>query len=79
MKRAVIFLVILAVQMQGYCALQFNAQADENIRNDEVVVSGGIADYRPQEDNSFDRVFIRADEEMYKRKEELKKIGVYKR
>ena len=58
---------------------QFNAQADENIRNDEVVVSGGIADYRPQEDNSFDRVFIRADEEMYKRKEELKKIGVYKR
>ena len=58
---------------------QFNVQAEENIRDNKAVVSGGMADYRPQEDNSFDRVFKRADQEMYKRKEELKKVRIYKR
>ena len=57
----------------------FNKQTDENSLSGEVVVSAGIADYIPGEDNSYDRVFQRADDAMYKRKDELKKSGVYKR
>lgn len=57
----------------------FNKQTDENALKGEVVVSAGIADYIPGEDNSYDRVFQRADDAMYRRKDELKKRGVYKR
>ena len=57
----------------------FNKQTDENSLSGEVVVSAGIADYIPGEDNSYDRVFQRADDAMYRRKDELKKSGVYKR
>ena len=58
---------------------QFNKKTDENILNNEVVVSAGMTDYLPYEDNSYDRVFMRADQEMYKRKDQLKHSGVYKR
>ena len=38
-----------------------------------------MTDYLAYADNSYDRVFNRADQEMYKRKDELKQVGVYKR
>ena len=57
----------------------FNRRIEENIINNEVVVSAGMTEYHAYADNSYDRVFKRADKEMYKRKDELKQSGVYKR
>ena len=37
-----------------------------------VVISSGLAEYRPQEDNDYDAIFERADRLMYERKKELK-------
>ena len=39
----------------------------------KVVVACGMADYNKDTDNSLREVFVRADELMYKNKEELKK------
>lgn len=58
---------------------EFNRRTEENIINNNVVVSAGMTDYLAYADNSYDRVFNRADQEMYKRKYELKQVGVYKR
>lgn len=47
-----------------------------NLKNKEenkVVVACGMADYNKDTDNSLREVFVRADELMYKNKEELKK------
>ena len=50
----------------------FETQIEENIRNNAAVVASGLAVFRPGEDNSFRRVFERADQRMYDRKGSLK-------
>jgi len=51
----------------------------EHIRTKEVVVSGGLSDYRPGADVSFHDVFERADARMYEEKKLLKSIGAISR
>lgn len=53
-------------------AKAFNQQIEQNVRNNSVVIAMGMADYVPGKDNSYKRVFGRADMEMYRRKRELK-------
>lgn len=50
----------------------FNYQIEKNIENGSVVIAAGLADYVQGTDNSFKRVFQRADRMMYERKKELK-------
>ncbi len=50
----------------------FRKTIDENQRNGHVVVSSGLAVYQPDNDESFNDVFIRADQLMYERKQALK-------
>ncbi len=47
----------------------------KHIGSKDVVVSGGLANYRPGDDASFHDVFERADVRMYKEKELLKSMG----
>ena len=47
----------------------------ENIKEDRVVVSGGMSDYIPGADASFHAVFERADALMYQEKQLLKSMG----
>lgn len=54
----------------------FNRCIGENIATDSVVVAAGIADYFPGQDNSYKRIFERADHRMYMRKSELKGEGL---
>ena len=51
---------------------RFNKIIDRNRGNNEMVVAAGIAEYDSNRDNSFRRVFERADYMMYQRKDELK-------
>ena len=50
----------------------FRNTIDENQKNGAVVVSSGLAIYQPETDSSYNDVFKRADELMYKRKQALK-------
>lgn len=50
----------------------FRQMIDENQRNGKVVVASGMAVYMPGKDESYYDVFKRADNLMYKRKQELK-------
>ena len=51
---------------------EFETQAEENVKNGNVVVASGLAVFRPGHDNSYRRVFERADQRMYDRKGALK-------
>ena len=55
------------------CILSFNRRIEENILRGDVSVAAGIAEYIPGSDESYEQVFKRADREMYRRKEELKR------
>ncbi len=55
---------------------EFDAQIDENHRNSDVIVASGLAIYRPGYDNSYRRIFERADQRMYDRKGDLKAMDV---
>ncbi len=50
-----------------------------HISTNEVVISGGLSDYRPDEDTSFHDVFERADSRMYEEKKLLKGMGAVTR
>lgn len=52
---------------------EFNRQMEENRKAGRVVISAGMAEYRNGIDHSYERVFKRADQRMYERKEELKR------
>lgn len=52
----------------------FNHRIEDNRKRQSVVVSVGITDYIPGKDNSYRRIFDRADHLMYERKEQLKKL-----
>ena len=51
---------------------EFERQAEENQCNGSPVVASGLSAFRPGEDNSFRKVFERADARMYDRKRFLK-------
>ena len=50
-----------------------------HISKKEVVVSGGLSEFKPGEDTSFHAVFERADEQMYEEKKLLKGMGAISR
>jgi diguanylate cyclase (GGDEF)-like protein len=50
----------------------FETQMDENVRQGKPVVASGMAVFRHGHDNSYRRVFERADQRMYDRKGALK-------
>ena len=50
----------------------FEKNIDKNVPLHKAIVSSGMADFDPKVDNTFRAVFIKADTEMYKRKEILK-------
>jgi len=52
----------------------FERAMEENRKNGKVVVSAGLAEYRPGEDADYHSVFERADRAMYKRKEAIKNL-----
>lgn len=53
---------------------RFNKQVEHNLKNNNVVVSIGLATYLENEDYSFGRVADRADALMYERKKYLKSL-----
>ena len=53
----------------------FEKKVDSYIDKEEkIIVSSGMSDFNPQTDNTFKAVFVRADQKMYYRKSELKKV-----
>ena len=50
----------------------FNSMMEDNLRDDNVVISAGIDIYIHDKDTVFDNVFGRADTAMYERKKQLK-------
>ncbi len=50
-----------------------------HMSTNEVVISGGLSDYKPGEDTSFHDVFERADASMYEEKNLLKGMGAVSR
>ncbi len=52
----------------------FNRQSEENQRVGQAVVAAGMAEYVPGQDIGFRSVFERADQQMYRRKKELKEM-----
>ncbi len=55
--------------------LALHDRSVEHISTNDVVISGGLSDYRPDEDVSFHDVFERADALMYEEKKLLKGMG----
>ena len=52
----------------------FELATEKNMHSGEVVIASGLAVFRPGNDNSFRRVFERADARMYDRKGLLKSM-----
>ncbi|MCR5348595.1 MAG: GGDEF domain-containing protein [Bacilli bacterium] len=52
---------------------EFDGHVDANLAHGGAVVSSGLSDYNPDEDQTLRQVFVRADTLMYSRKRELKK------
>jgi len=59
--------------------LALHDRSVEHISTKEVVISGGLSDYKPGEDPSFHDVFERADALMYEEKKLLKGMGAISR
>lgn len=53
----------------------FNHHVEECRYRGEPVIAIGIAEFKPEQDNSFQRIFQRADQRMYQRKSELKQVS----
>ena len=54
---------------------EFDLRNENNVGKTNVVIATGMSEYRPDEDDSYRAVFIRADNKMYKRKEQLKNMN----
>ena len=54
---------------------QLNARIENNVRNDGVIASLGMAVFAKDTDHTFQNVFARADSLMYERKKQLKAMG----
>ena len=50
----------------------FETHVEMNRHTGKAVVASGLAEFRPGQDNSYRRVFERADRRMYMRKSTLK-------
>ena len=59
--------------------LALHDRSVEHISADEVVISGGLSEYKPGEDTGFQDVFERADALMYEEKQLLKGMGAVRR
>ena len=59
--------------------LALHDRSVEHISTGDVVISGGLSEYRPGEDKSFHPVFERADSLMYEEKKLLKGMGAVTR
>ena len=59
--------------------LALHDRSVEHIGTQEVVISGGLSDYRPEEDSCFHDAFERADALMYEEKKLLKGMGAITR
>ena len=59
--------------------LALHDRSVENISKNEVVISGGLSEYKPGADSSFHDVFERADALMYEEKKLLKGMGAISR
>ena len=59
--------------------LALHDRSVEHISSKGVVISGGLSDYRPEEDANFHDVFERADALMYEEKKLLKGMGAVTR
>jgi diguanylate cyclase (GGDEF)-like protein len=75
------FAVIL--QEKGYDTLkdvmdEINRVIEENVKKKEVVISIGYSELTPEDQRVHD-VFERADQMMYKRKQQLKQMGAVTR
>ncbi len=55
--------------------LALHDRSVEHIRSEEVVISGGLSEFKPGQDASFHDVFKRADALMYEEKQLLKGMG----
>lgn len=53
----------------------FNQKVEQHLEEGKVVVSAGMSDYIPGQDKNLQDVFVRADEDMYVRKNKLKSMG----
>ena len=76
------FVVILSGRdhlIRKELVLALHDRSVEHISLNEVVVSGGLSDYRPGIDTSFHDVFERADALMYEEKKLLKGMGAISR
>ena len=51
-----------------------NKTVEQNLMEGKVVVAVGMSDFIPGEDNNLQDVFMRADEIMYRRKKDLKRM-----
>ena len=72
------FVVILSGRdylIRKELVLTLHDRSVEHISTNDVVISGGLSDYRPEEDVSFHDVFERADALMYEEKALLKSMG----
>ena len=52
----------------------FETHVEMNRHSGKAVVASGLAEFRPGQDNSYRRVFERADRRMYMRKSALKAV-----
>ena len=53
----------------------FNKEIEKNIDTGNPILAAGISDFVKERDNTYRAVFERADERMYVKKSQLKKIG----
>ncbi len=58
---------------------ELHEQSSRHISTNEAIVSGGLSDYVPNQDQSVHEVFVRADAMMYKEKTLLKSMGAVTR
>ena len=54
---------------------ELDERVEANIARDLVVVAVGISEFQSETDSTMQAAFERADELMYKRKQELKAMG----
>ncbi|MCR5507187.1 MAG: diguanylate cyclase [Lachnospiraceae bacterium] len=70
---------MVILQEKGYDTMEevineINLAIEDNIKNKEVIISIGYSVLKP-EDQLVHDVFERADQMMYKRKQQLKQMG----
>lgn len=53
---------------------EFNEEIHENLKNGDIVISSGFAEFNQQKDKSYLHLFDRADKNMYKCKQKLKAL-----